>query len=199
MCPLWGGCLTIPEPISITARRKQRREAGLELMCLPGQVGVPDNSNTLDNSQPKEQEWHHEEKEEWGARGKRWEVQWKRRDYLWECPYLGLSPSAPYGKMHGSDQRTTSLGSGSVPEHCLLDKSLKVNYLSSHLAMHGSAIHTPVQAPSKHTNLSVLYQLRSSHLPKMYYLPSAIQNRTSFSFLTLPSFSFKECCKDPNV
>lgn len=36
-------------------------KASLEPMCLPGQVGVPDNSNTLDDSQPKEQEWHREE------------------------------------------------------------------------------------------------------------------------------------------
>lgn len=30
-------------------------------MCLPGQVGVPDYSNALDNSQPKGQECHCEE------------------------------------------------------------------------------------------------------------------------------------------
>lgn len=44
-------------------------------MCLPGQVGVPDNSNTLDNSQPKEQEWQREKEEgegesKWGEMGK---------------------------------------------------------------------------------------------------------------------------------
>lgn len=44
-------------------------------MCLPGQVGIPDNSNTLDNSQPKEQEWQREKEEgegesKWGEMGK---------------------------------------------------------------------------------------------------------------------------------
>lgn len=50
--PTLGSCLTVPGPSCITARWKRWSETGLEPMCLPGQVGVPDNSNTLDNGQP---------------------------------------------------------------------------------------------------------------------------------------------------
>lgn len=37
-------------------KRRQWSEAGLELVSLPGQVGIPDNSNTLDHGQSTEQE-----------------------------------------------------------------------------------------------------------------------------------------------
>lgn len=35
--------------------RRHRGEAGLEPVCLPGQVGVPEDCDTLDNGQPTEQ------------------------------------------------------------------------------------------------------------------------------------------------
>ena len=53
MCSLWGPCPSIPGWRCIRARCKPRRQACLELMRLPGQVRVPDNSNTLDDSQPR--------------------------------------------------------------------------------------------------------------------------------------------------
>lgn len=40
-------------------------------------------------------------------------------------------------------------------------RASKCKALSSHLALRGSVVHAPVQAPSKHTYLCTLYQLRS--------------------------------------
>ena len=97
-------------------------------MCLPGQVGVPDNSNTLDDGQPTEQGWHHEEEEKEGA-GKGGEmgkgsgktgmiskdvqIQTSFLQPPWRDRRLGLEDNSP--------------GSGAGPELWLLDKSLRVN------------------------------------------------------------------------
>lgn len=64
---------------------RQWSEAGLEPVSLPGQVGIPENSHTLDNGQSTEQEGRREDGEEWGASkgaGRARKVQQKRRACL---------------------------------------------------------------------------------------------------------------------
>lgn len=107
--PMKTGVPTLKRPSDRSRVKVHHCKASLEPMCLPGQVGVPDNSNTLDDSQPREQERHREEdgsgESKGGETGRVW---WKRGRYIWEHPYSDLLPPARYGGTCGSDQKTTS-------------------------------------------------------------------------------------------
>ena len=50
--PLGGDHLAALGVMLQHGRRRHRTEVGLELVCLPGQAGVPEDSDTLDDGQP---------------------------------------------------------------------------------------------------------------------------------------------------
>lgn len=128
-------------------------------MCLPGRVGVPDNSNTLDHSQPKEQgQWHE----------KRGSIRKKPRgegesaaDKEVNISRMSRSRSpsfSPHGGMCGSD--------GGQPAQVLVAEPVswtrvsKLTAPSSHFAMHGF-IHT-LSKLLLNTHLSCTAEISSS-------------------------------------